>query len=100
MQKLFKAVLVMRHPHALVPRAKHPLDGSNKRSSSHRALPPKASEQPMQHLRKQVIRSFKIEGGVHDLLQRQPIKNGEQESPENSWIERRMLRSICPLTVL
>src|SRR6266446_8517934 len=99
MQKLFKAVLVMRHPHALVPKAKHPLDGSNKRSSSQRALPPK-SEQPMQHLRKQVIRSFKIEGRVHDLLQRQPIKNGEQESRENSWIERRTLRTICSLTVL
>src|SRR2546425_2358898 len=56
MQKLFKAVLVMRHPHALVPKAKQTRDGSNKRSSSQRALPPEASEQPMQHLRKQVIR--------------------------------------------
>src|SRR5437016_11876960 len=69
-------------------------------SSSNRALHPEASEQSMQHLCKQVICSFKIEGGVHDLLQRQPIKNGEQESRENGWIESWMLRTLCPLTAL
>jgi hypothetical protein len=52
------------------------------------ALPSKAPEQSMQHLRQQVIRSSKIEGRVHDLLQRKPIKNGEQESRENSWIKK------------
>src|SRR5437588_10662700 len=69
-------------------------------SSSNRALHPEASEQSMQHLCKQVIRSFKIEGGVHDLLQRQPIKNGEQESRQECWIERRTLRTLCLLHVL
>jgi hypothetical protein len=50
--------------------------------------PPPLKSQNMQHLRKQVIRSFKIEDGVHNLLQRQPIKNGEQESSQDRWIER------------
>jgi hypothetical protein len=78
---LFKAVLVVRQTHALVPKAKPPRDGENLRFFlTKSATPPPLKSQSMQHLRKQVIRSFKIEGGVHDLLQRQPIKNGEQES--------------------
>ncbi len=80
---LFKAVLVVRQTHALVPKAKPPRDGENPRfflTKSAERYPPPLKSQSMQHLRKQVIRSFKIEGGVHDLLQRQPIKNGEQES--------------------
>ena len=84
-----------------VPRAKPPRDGVQTTLLPHKerySSPLKS--QSMQHLCKQVIRSFQIEGGVHDLLQCQPIKNGEQESRQERWIERRTLRTFCPLTVL
>src|SRR6266568_6745811 len=69
-------------------------------SSSQRALPPPLKSQSMQRLRKQVIRGFQIEGGVHDLLQRQPIKNREQESRQQRGIERWTFRTLCLLHVL
>src|SRR5262249_30812296 len=59
-----------------------------------------ASEQPTQHLREQAIRCIQIEGGVHDLLQRQPIKESEQESRQNRWIERGAFHAFCPLQIL
>ncbi len=95
---LFKAILLLRQTHALGTRAK------TRASSSQKTLPPPLKSQSMQHLRKQVIRSFQIEGGVHDLLQCQPIKNGEQESRQDA-LDREMnaarhLSSHCSLRPL